>query len=359
MKTIITLLILLCAAPGIAGPDKGGDKMDNLEEATFAAGCFWGVEDAFSRIKGVVKTAVGYTGGHTKNPTYEEVCSHTTGHAEAVQLFFDPKIVSYEQLLDAFWRMHDPTTLNRQGPDTGDQYRSAVFYHSSKQKAAADKMKGELEKANEFNGKIVTEIIPATEFHKAEDYHQQYFKKNGSSGCHILRGEFKKVEKPEESKESRESKEVKEYRKPSTEEIKKKLTSLQCEVTQGNGTEAAFNNEYWDNKREGIYVDVVSGEPLFSSTDKYDSGTGWPSFTKPLESKNITEKADKSLLAERTEVRSKNADSHLGHVFADGPKPAGLRYCINSASLRFIQKEDLEKEGYGEYRKLFMKKQDK
>ena len=164
------------------------DPVKKTEIATFAAGCFWGVEYAFRKVPGVLKTTVGYTGGHVKNPTYEQVCSHTTGHAEAVEVEFDPSKVSYEKLLETFWSIHDPTTVNRQGPDVGSNYRSAIFYNSPEQEKAAMALKGKLEKSGKFKRPIVTEIAPAKEFYKAEDYHQQYFEKTGKkTQCHLPR----------------------------------------------------------------------------------------------------------------------------------------------------------------------------
>lgn len=309
---------------------------DNMEKAIFAGGCFWCMEEPFESIDGVIEVVSGYTGGRKKDPTYEEVSSGVTGHFEAVRVTYDPSKVSYKDLLDIFWNQIDPTDADGQFADKGPQYRTAIFYVTEKQKQQAEDSKNRLEKSGRFDKPIATEIISASEFYSAEDYHQDYYKK-----CPIRYKTYKSA-----SGRAR-------YIKKKDYALKSKLTPLQYEVTQQCGTEPAFNNNYWDNKQEGIYVDVVSGEPLFSSLDKFDSGTGWPSFTKPLEPENVTEKEDKSPYAARTEVRSKEAGSHLGHVFDDGPKPTGLRYCINSASLRFIPKRDLEKEGYPEYKRLF------
>ncbi|MBI3543356.1 MAG: peptide-methionine (S)-S-oxide reductase MsrA [Deltaproteobacteria bacterium] len=329
------------AAPGLV-PTKGAVKaVGKTELATFAAGCFWGVEQEFRKTKGVLATAVGFIGGHTKNPTYKEVCDHNTGHAEAVQLEYDPRQISYAELLDVFWHLHDPTQVNRQGPDEGDQYRSAIFFHTPEQKKIATATKAALSRDEELGGPIATEITAAPEFYKAEEYHQQYVEKGGRAACHLRR---KVASKPSADA------------KPSKEELKKKLTPLQYEVTQEEGTEPPFKNTYWDNHEAGIYVDVVSGEPLFSSLDKYDSGTGWPSFTKPIDQGAVATKTDHRIFSTRTEVRSRKADSHLGHVFEDGPKDrGGLRYCMNSASLRFVPVAELDKQGYGQYKKLFAK----
>ncbi len=308
----------------------------NLSTIYLAGGCFWGVEEYMSRIAGVYDAFSGYANGDTENPSYEDVIYEDTGHAETVRVVYDPMQVSLEELLDKFFKVVDPTTVDRQGPDIGSQYRSGVYYTDEADKAVIDEFIAELAKS--YNKDIVVEVLPLDNFYDAEEYHQDYLKKNVNGYCHIDLSVATEETVIEHS----------DYPLPSTEEIKEMLSPLQFNVTQNNDTEIAFTNELNDNYEPGIYVDVVTGEPLFLSNDKYDSGTGWPSFTRPISEEVLVETPEEAFALPATEIKSRSGESHLGHMFTDGPEDdGGLRYCINGASLRFVPYNSMTEEGYG------------
>lgn len=325
---------------------------EDISTIYLAGGCFWGVEEYMERIEGVVDASSGYANGNTENPTYEEVMYNDTGHAETVEVKYDPEKIDLVDILLYYFKVIDPTTLNKQGNDVGSQYRSGIYYGDESQKEIIQKVV-EAEQKN-YKKDIVVEVLPIQNYYIAEDYHQDYIKKNPNAYCHV---DLKEAEKGVERDDSlldlkldgETSKE-----NLSKDELKEKLSKEQFEVTQNGATERAFSHEYNDLKDKGIYVDIVTGEPLFSSEDKYDSGSGWPSFTKPIESKRVKEDIDMALGMSRTEVKSKDGDSHLGHVFEDGPKDkGGLRYCINGSSLKFIPFEEMEEKGYGDLMDIF------
>lgn len=360
MKNII-LIIALLVSGGLATAQKTmsgqlskNTKMSDVKEIYFAGGCFWGTEHFMKQINGVVHTQVGYANGkmNFKNPTYEQVCNDNTGFAETVKVDYNPQLADLELLIDLFFKTIDPTSLNKQGNDRGMQYRTGIYYTDKADLPVIKQVVALLSK--KYTKPVVVEIEPLKNFYQAEDYHQDYLDKHPGGYCHISPDLFD-VARKANMKEEKMMMTVsqKKYQKPDDTTLQARLTAEQYAVTQKNATERAFQNEYWNEKREGIYVDVTTGEPLFISTDKFDSGCGWPSFSKPIDKSLVMKKTDNSHGMQRVEVRSKTGNAHLGHVFNDGPADkGGLRYCINSASLRFIPKAKMKTEGYADYLSL-------
>ena len=342
-KTLLFLTALCCATPALAAPHStlsqtGEAKMTmenqkTIREIYLAGGCFWGVEAYMQRIYGVKEAVSGYANGKTDKTSYQMI--GVTDHAETVKVTYNASQISLDKLLQYYFKVIDPTSVNKQGNDRGRQYRTGIYYQDAADKAVIEQAISELQ--TKYKNKVQIEVQPLKNYVMAEEYHQDYLQKNPNGYCHI---DITQADEPLIDE--------KDYPKPSDAVLKAKLTPLQYSVTQNKHTERSFSNEYWDNFQPGIYVDVTTGEPVFSSNDKFESGCGWPSFTKPIAKEVVHYQTDNSFNMQRTEVLSRAGNAHLGHVFDDGPKDkGGLRYCINSASIKFIPLDEMEKEGYG------------
>ncbi len=355
MSVLAWLLVLLPLPCSVVASEPSWEK------ATFAGGCFWCMETPFEKMDGVKEVLSGFSGGDEDDPSYQDVASGRTSHLEAIQIEYDANQISYATLLDIYWQQIDPTDDSGQFVDRGEHYRSAIFYHNAEQQQLAEQSKDNLNSSERFVAPVVTRILPYSAFYRAEEYHQNFHDKSPQRYCNYRknsgRDEFlEKIWGQREgvkmnSGEVKQSKKfaANKFVKPVDVDLRSQLTEMQYTVTQHSATEKPFANEYNGNKEAGLYVDIISGEPLFSSKDKFDSGTGWPSFVRSVDKTFIVEKQDRYLFMVRTEVRSKLADSHLGHVFNDGPAPTGLRYCINSAALRFIPLGEMIDAGYAEW----------
>lgn len=347
--TLLSLVFLFffSVLPAVAEP-----APEKSRTAIFAGGCFWCMEPPFEALDGVLDVVAGYSGGDEVNPSYDEVSRGLTGHLEAVRVVYDPEKISYRELLETYWHSVDPTDPDGQFADRGAHYRTAIFYRTDQEREQAEASKRALDESGVFDDPIATRILPAKEFYPAEEYHQDYAKKNLFHYSSYKKGSGREgfLQRMWGSEEKRSAEKI------DKKELRRRLTPMQYSVTVEEGTEPPFKNEYWDNTAPGIYVDVVSGKLLFTSQEKFDSGCGWPSFTRPAVPEAVSEREDRRFGMVRTEVRSGDGSIHLGHVFSDGPAPGGLRYCINSAALRFIPKEEMEREGYGKYLPLLEEK---
>ncbi len=319
------------------GVDYGGRR---LKEIWLAGGCFWGVQAYMARIYGVAETTVGYANGTTEDPSYEDVLYRKTGHAETVHVRYDPTRVRLAALLEVYFDIIDPTVTDRQGNDVGSQYRTGIYYRDPGDLDIINRVLAE--QRAQYDEPVVTEVLPLSAYYLAEEYHQDYLEKNPGGYCHVDLSSLEGRNAPRVAPDQ--------YPKPDDAALREMLTDVQYGVTQRDETEQAFTNAYWDHSEPGLYVDVVTGEPLFSSRDKFACSCGWPSFTRPVDPDVVTYRLDTSSGMKRTEVRSRAGDSHLGHLFPDGPpEGGGLRFCINSASLRFIAEQDMQREGYGQF----------